>query len=258
MCRLAAYLGPETNLKQIVFDTNHSLEKQAWQPQELRESKLNADGFGFAWYNDNGQAARYRQTLPIWSDPNLSDFSNSLQRSLWLCYIRSATTDIGTNLDNTQPFIYQSWQFMHNGYINNFQHDVRGRIRQTLSADLEALIQGSSDSEYLFIFIIHFFKKHNDMQKAIIETFKQLKKWLGKERALFNILLSDGVQIIATSHAINGQCPSLYYGNNINEFPANSQLLVSEKLNDDSNWQTIEEHSLIILRPGKQMECRKL
>ena len=254
MCRLAAYLGPETSLKHIVFDTNHSLEKQAWQPRELREAKLNADGFGIGWYNENAQIGRYRQTLPIWSDPNFHDLCNSLQRSLWLCYIRAATPGIGTSLENTQPFHYQSWQFLHNGYINNFHESIRGKIRQLLHSETESLIQGSTDSEYLFALILHFFNQSSNMITALQDTFCQLEKWLGKERALLNVMLSDGVQIIASSHAINGLCPTLYYGNNIEGFPKHSQLIVSERLNDDPHWQEIKSHQIIRLRPGVTSE----
>ncbi|MCK4709413.1 MAG: class II glutamine amidotransferase, partial [Gammaproteobacteria bacterium] len=247
-----------TSLHNIVFDTNHSLEKQAWQPRELREAKLNADGFGFGWYNDDGHVARYRQTAPIWGDANLKDFCHSLHRSLWLCYIRSATPGLGTSLENTQPFYYQSWQFLHNGYINSFSENIRGKIRQLLHHELESCIHGNTDSEYLFALILHFFNQSNDMSKAIRESFQQLKKWLGKERALLNILLSDGVQIIATSYAVNGECPSLYYGKDIESFPRHSQLLVSERLNDDTHWQPVQTNSIIKLRPGVPMEIQKL
>lgn len=258
MCRLAAYLGPETGLKHIVFDTEHSLEKQAWQPRELREAKLNADGFGFGWYNDNGQVARYRQTLPVWADPNLPDFCDSLQRPLWLCYIRSATPGLGTSIENTQPFYHQGWQFMHNGYINNFHPSIRGKIRQLLHHEIESIIHGVTDSEYLFALILHFFKQTGDMTTAIHDSFKQLKEWLGKERALLNVLLTDGVQIIATTYAINGECPTLYYGKDINEFPKHSQMIVSERLNDDANWSAIPDQQLVRLRPDVLAEFTSL
>jgi len=249
MCRLAAYLGPKTSLKHIVFDTNHSLEKQAWQPRELREATLNADGFGFGWYNDSARVARYRQVLPIWSDSNLRDFCDSLQRPLWLCYIRSATPGLGTSMENTQPFYNHNWQFLHNGYINHFQESIRGHIRQLLHHETESLIHGSTDSEYLFALILHFYKQSDDMVKALKQTFAQLKQWLNKERALLNVVLSDGEQIIASSHAINGLCPSLYYGQDIEDFPKHSQLIVSERLNDDPHWKAIDDHQIIRLRP---------
>lgn len=254
MCRLAAYLGPETSLTHLVFDINHSLEKQAWQPRELREATLNADGFGFGWYNDNADAARYRQVIPIWNDTNLKDLARSVQRSLWLCYVRSATPGLGTSLENTQPFTSQNWQFLHNGYINSFADQIRGQIRQTLHREAEAIVHGNTDSEYLFALIMHFFKVSGDMLQAIRDSFLQLKQWLGQERALLNIMVSDGVQIIASRHAINGECPSLYYGKDIDSFPAHSQLLVSERLNDDEHWQTIAPHQLIRMRPGVPVE----
>jgi len=258
MCRLAVYLGPETSLEHMVFDTNHSLEKQAWQPKELREARFNADGFGFGWYNDNAQIARYRQTLPVWGDANLHDFCASLQRSLWLCYIRSATPGLGTGIENTQPFCYQSWQFLHNGYINSFNENIRSKVRQLLHHEIEAIIHGTTDSEYLFALIMHFFKQSGDMVQAIRDAFLQLKEWLGKERALLNIVLSDGVQILATSHAINGLCPSLYYGKDLKDFPRHSQLLVSEPLTDDTNWKAVSSHSLIRIRPDVLMESLEL
>jgi len=258
MCRLAAYLGPDTSLNTLVLDTNHSLEKQAWQPRELREAKLNADGFGFGWYNNDTQVARYRQTMPIWGDANLNDFCHSLHRSLWLCYVRSASPGLGTSIENTQPFDYQCWQFLHNGYINHFKESIRGKIRQLLHHETESIIHGNTDSEYLFALILHFYKLSNDMQKAIRESFHHLQKWLGNERALLNILLSDGVQIIATSHAINGECPSLYYGKDIEDFPMHSQLLVSERLNDDSRWQELKSNSLVIMRPETPVEIQTI
>lgn len=254
MCRFAAYLGPETQLNQLLLDSDHSLQKQSWQPRELKEAVLNADGFGIGWYNDGGQPARYRQVLPIWNDPNLLDFSNSLQRPLWMATVRSATPGLGTHLFNTQPFVSNNWLFMHNGYILDFANTARGKIRKLISHELEANIHGNTDSEYLFALFLHFLSKTGDAIKAITDCFKQLQKWLGPERALLNILLSDGVQIIATRHAINGDSPSLYYGKNIDDFPDHSQLIVSERLNTDDNWQRVDEHSIIRLRPGPPVE----
>ena len=96
------------------------------------------------------------------------------------------------------------------------------------------------------------------MIMAIKESFKLLNTWLGKERALLNIVISDGIEVIATSHAINGLCPTLYYGKNIKSFPKNSQLLASEPLTDDQHWQAITAHTLLRLRPDAPLEEQKL
>lgn len=245
MCRLLAYLGPEINLHRLIFEPEHSLEKQAWQPRELREAKLNADGFGIGWYN-HMQAMRYRQPIPIWNDPNLGDLSQTLTSDLFLAMVRSATPGLGTSHYNTQPYRYQQWLFMHNGYIRNFANSARPQLRKFLDHEFEANIQGSTDSEYLFAVILHFLENH-DMVRAITDGFHVLENILGNETALLNIMISDGERVYATRHAVNGLCPSLYYGVGIDDFDHSSQLLVSEALNKDRQWQAVREHQLLVI-----------
>lgn len=46
MCRLLGYLGEPILLESILTQPKHSLIVQSYQPQEMQESLLNADGFG--------------------------------------------------------------------------------------------------------------------------------------------------------------------------------------------------------------------
>jgi len=78
MCRLAAYLGPAISLQQFLIDQPHSLYKQSWEPQELKYAKLNADGYGFGWYNRESAACTYTNPAPIWSDNNLPALAATL------------------------------------------------------------------------------------------------------------------------------------------------------------------------------------
>lgn len=250
MCRLFAYLGPDTNLDYVIQYSDHSLTKQAWQPRELNEAVLNVDGFGLGWYNDNSQPARYRSVLPIWNDPNLADLLASLKRPLWLAMVRSATPGLGLGTENTQPYVNGEWQFLHNGYINHFQQQVRQLIRSEVSAEIENTINGTTDSEYLFALIMHFFNKTRDISTAIQQAFAKLESWLGKERALLNIVITDGVQIIASKHAINGICPSLYYASDLGCFKSSSLALSSERIDSDNKWKPVPDHHLVTFRPG--------
>ena len=245
MCRLLAYLGPDISLHELVIKPEHSLEKQAWQPKQLREAKLNADGFGFGWYF-NTQVMRYRQPIPIWNDPNLVDLSKTIQTTLWFAMVRSATPGLGTHYYNTQPFQYQQWLFMHNGYILDFADTARSKLRHILDHEFENIIEGSTDSEYLFALILHYMK-NNSVVEAIEITFKTLREILGEGRALLNIMMTNGEQLYATRHAINGLCPTLYYAKDLQEFNQGSQLLASEAFNDDPQWQTIADNQLVIL-----------
>ena len=255
MCRLLAYLGEDIGLRQLLHEPEHSLEKQAWQPRELREARLNADGFGFGWYN-HMQPMRYRQPIPIWNDANLEDLSQSLHAKLYFATVRSATPGLGVDHYNTQPFRYQKYLFMHNGYIRDFAHTARPQIRQMLDHEFEANIQGSTDSEYIFALILHYMKSLS-ISEAISSAFGTLADILGNESALLNIMITDGSLIYATRHAINGLCPSLYYGKNIQGFP-NSQMLASEALNSDPGWQAIEDHQLMILHPDEPLHIQNI
>lgn len=256
MCRMLAYLGNNILLSKLLLLPEHSLEKQAWQPRELRETKLNADGFGFAWYSDNSSDAyRYRNTLPIWNDSNLYALSNSMQRPLWMAIVRSATAGLSVTLDNTPPFTHHQWCFMHNGYLLNFESDSRQKIRHELSNEYLSLIKGSTDSEYIFALLMQLLDT-NPPISAIQKCMKVLAGIMRNNRALLNIVFSDGEKLYAVRHAINGESPSLYYAVNTQEFGANNQIIASEKLNDDSNWITINEHEIIVLQ--QQIDIQKI
>lgn len=251
---MLAYLGEDILLSRLILKPEHSLEKQAWQPKELREAKLNADGFGFAWYKpDNNNSPipfRYRQILPIWNDPNLSALANSMNQPLWLAMVRSATEGLGVNLDNTQPFSFKQWSFIHNGYILDFSGETQHKLHNLLADDFLYLIKGNSDSEYIFALLMQFLNTETP-QTALQLCLQTIADIIKDKRALLNILISDGINIYVTRHAINGLCPSLYYTNSSEEFGHNNQLIVSEKLNQEDSWNEIEEHKLISLHPDK-------
>jgi len=258
MCRMLAYLGNNILLSKLLLIPEHSLEKQAWQPKELRETKLNADGFGFAWYPEGStDAFRYRNILPIWNDSNLSALSNSMQRPLWMAIVRSATQGLSVTLDNTPPFTYRHWCFMHNGYLLNFETDSRESIRNELTTEYATLIKGSTDSEYIFALLMQLLDD-NAPVIAIQKCMEIITGIMGNNRALLNIVLSDGIQIYALRHAINGESPSLYYANNTLEFGSSNQLIASEKLNNDPNWNTIDDHEMIVLQTNHAMQKIKL
>ena len=258
MCRMLAYLGNNILLSKLLLIPEHSLEKQAWQPKELRETKLNADGFGFAWYTEGtSDAYRYRNILPIWNDSNLPALSNSIQRPLWLAIVRSATEGLSVTLDNTPPFTHHQWCFMHNGYLLNFDTNSREKIRNELSAESVSLIKGSTDSEYIFALLMQLLNENTPVI-AIQKCMKTITTIMGKNRALLNIVLSDGVQIYAARHAINGESPSLYYANDTLEFGSGNQLISSEKLNNETNWSALAEHEIVILQNNHTIQKIKL
>ena len=258
MCRMLAYLGNNILLSRLLLLPEHSLEKQAWQPKELRETKLNADGYGYAWYTEsNDNAFVYKQILPIWNDPNLNALSNSMQQPLWMAIVRSATIGLGVSHDNTPPFTHQKWSYMHNGYLLNFDTEFRHKFRNQLEDKYHSLIKGNTDSEYIFALLLQQLDTHSPVE-AIKVCMEIISKILKSNRALLNIALSDGERIYATRHAINGESPTLYYCNNSQEFGDDNQIVASEKLNAEDCWTAVDEHEIIVLQKQKPAQTINL
>ena len=132
MCCLAAYLGPEISLCRFLMEPAHSLYRQSCELQELEKAVLNADGFGFGWVNPAMQTFIYTNTRPIWTDTNLGGLSESLFSPYWLANVRSATPGQSISQDNTHPFKLGQILFTHNGYIENFNTDIRTRLHEIL------------------------------------------------------------------------------------------------------------------------------
>lgn len=251
MCRLAAYCGPLLSLRQLLLAPPHSLYKQAYAPAEMVRAVLNADGYGFGWYDPAGQPRVYTHTLPIWSDTNLPDLADSLAATLWLANVRSATPGQAVNLANTQPFRAGPLLYLHNGFLEDFNQGLRARFHAHLPDDLSASLQGTTDSEYLFALLRQNLRqtsdKPPDISRALDDTLNDLEGLLDGRQALLGIILGDGDSLYAVRHGIGCAPPSMYCTDRDPDFP-NSWLVASERLTDPQHWQ--------VLAPNRVHRCR--
>lgn len=259
MCRLAAYVGPAITLEQFLLQPSHSLVVQSWSPRELRYAKLNADGFGVGWYAPDGNPAAYVSPLPIWSDVNLSHLGRTLSTDLWLANVRSATGGLPACPMNTQPYYDTELLFMHNGFIKDFAVSTRPAMRDLLDPEIEAAVAGNTDSEYLFAVLRQLLLQDDELpiEEALSELFSLMADWLGDLPSLLNLVISDGERIYAARHALNHDCPSLYYTTDDEQF-SGGQLVASEPLTETGFWQPVPEHHILILDPEEPPELLSL
>ncbi len=248
MCRLAIYIGPELSLENLLLKPKYGLMEQSWGPKEMNEGKLNADGYGFAWFNNGNQPASYRNPMPIWTDINLVSLARTLTASQWFANVRSATVGLDVSHANTQPFTNKKFIFLHNGYIKDFKINYRAKIRSLIDDDYDKQIDGTTDSEYIFALISQAADKNPGATIPDIFriVFDQLGEVLKSSRALLNIVMGDGEKIFASRHAINGDCPSLYYNTRDDLYPG-GQIIVSEPFHESSNWREVPRHHIITL-----------
>ncbi len=241
MCRLAAYLGTEISLSVFIQEHEHSLVQQSWAPKEMQDGTLNADGYGVAWLADNNIPSSYKNVLPIWSDTNLNSLGRSIRSPLWLANVRGATPGQGISESNTQPFIKDNLIFTHNGSLKPFNNIIKARFLDVLENTISAEITGDSDSLYLFALLQQHLQNQHSIANAIISTMNDLKSICSDSvSALLNIVISDGDSLYACRHALNANCPSLYY-----LFKEDNVWVASEPLSPNDAWVTFPEHSII-------------
>ena len=251
MCRLAAYSGSEISLSDFLLSPSHSLYKQSWQAQEMHEATVNADGFGFAWRSVNAELLAYRSTLPIWSDSNLAALGSVLKSTLWLGNVRSATLSQGPTELNTQPFIADNVIYLHNGYIKPFTSETRAKLLALLSPDLVAQIHGNTDSEYLFALIRQAYQQDNDLLGAICNAVAKLSEF--NLCAILGLIIYAGENLYLCRHALQTDCPSLYYSINGEGFP-NATVVASERLDTGAGWRAVPEHAVLKLEKDKSSD----
>ena len=251
MCRLAAYLGPPIGLEEFILSPDHSLYRQSWQSREMAEAVINADGFGFVWWNE-ARAESYINTRPIWSDSNLPSLARNLASHGWLACVRSATPGQSIHEGNTQPFISSDgWAFMHNGLLGGFHKDLRESFHRHLPAETFVQLQGDCDSEYWFMLLRRHMDKEDTIPDAMRAAGNELQRMLpDKQRALLNTVLSDGKDMFICRHALHDKCPSLYYRIGGDGF-SGAAICASEPFDQSDSWQAVPEHSVLHLRAGE-------
>ena len=253
MCRHAAYLGPSINLEQFLLRPSHGLMRQSYRPNEMLTAEVNADGFGFGWYLEDGTPRRYNNPAPIWSDPNIVQLGSALESKTWLGNVRSATVAHSPALPNTPPYGVGPLLFSHNGFIEEFTTKVRPKIRQYLDPKIEADVHGNTDSEYLFAVIRQMLWETNDMIAVFRRLFEQLRLWMEGGGGSFNFLILDGERVFATRYAVGQESPTLYLGRDEIDFPDGS-LVASEPFGETGEWIPVASDHAVIFSFGSSPE----
>lgn len=248
MCRLAAYIGSEISLEQFLLSPEHSLLKQSWAAKEMREAVVSADGFGFCWSGEDDAMHSYKSILPIWADNNLPALGACLKSRMWLANVRSATRNQGVSIANTQPFIADQLVYLHNGYLKPFSSGIKQQLLGHLNAQRRTEIDGNTDSEYIFALIRHIHAQVETLPEAIKQTMAVLESLDPDIEAMLSIILYADRCLYLCRHAINVDCPTLYYTHNHPAYP-NAALAASERFDESPGWHKLAERAIMELSP---------
>ncbi len=247
MSRLAAYIGPDITLGDLLLSPRNSLYAQARESREALDASFNADGFGVGWYRHD-EPCRYIQTSPIWHDRNLGALAQSLHSELWLGVVRGGHNESEATPYNAQPYLAGSLMFMHDGFVTDFNLNLKPACLSYLSAETASDIHGNSSSEYLFALLRQRMADPDglSLEHALADILANLEISLRDTPSVMNIVISDGHRLIAARHATAHDCASLYYTTDNPHFPG-GQLLSSEPLDEHGNWEPVLENHIVVL-----------
>jgi glutamine amidotransferase len=247
MCRLAAYVGQPLAVARLIREPAHSLYEQSFQPRMMETAILNADGYGFGWYDEDPEPGLYVCDLPIWNDPNLDTLGPRIKGRCLLAAIRSATPTIPHGMANTQPFCRDHLIFTHNGYLDHFRDKWVVPLRANISAEAQSRMRGNTDSEHIFALIDTHWRRGKSVGDALHEALKKIAELCREldEKALVNLMVTDGQTLYATRLTLHGgKAPTLFISEAGQAFP-DGIAIASEPMTDDGDWRAVESGTLV-------------
>ena len=262
MCRWFAYISPVEPclLSDVLINPANAISKQCsehYLPQllphsaetnlydstdplmKMRNSLLNMDGLGIAWYTESAEnyvkgvegtrPALYKSQSPPINDFNFRSLCANTEAYCLFAHIRATSGSVVTQV-NSHPFVFGRHTFMHNGAISNFTN-IRRDMTDAFSYDAYSNVLGSTDSEHaaaLYMTILTgggtkdawekeypLAEMHGAMIKTVITIMSLQQKTLGAKATpnSLNFCTTDGKKLVAIrfrNHATQ-QPPSLYW-----------------------------------------------
>ena len=258
MCRYVAYIGEAMPARALVFGGTHSLEKQSFAPKELLRGSVNADGYGVAWYH-SGRPTRIREVRPLWHDPDLEGVLTYVRSPCMLAVVRNATVGIPVDRTGLAPLVSDQWTFALNGFIQGFRHTAMRRLRASLSDAVYARIEGTSDTETLFMLAIAELQQGASVGQALARVTERVLS-LARELTLeahLNMILADGRTMAATRTSLGDATNSLYLASG-GPLAPDGVLIASEPLDDIGDWQRVPPHHLVESAVGEDARVSSL
>lgn len=167
MCRVLAYLGPETPLENLLLTPENSLVNQSLDPE--RHPELQLAGWGFGIWGEHllkpEEPFIYRRPMAAFYDDNASRIIPSLQASTMLAHVRAAAYDSKVVMvdENCHPFSFEEtpWIVAQNGYLPNWQLLQRELLQHCEDRYLKQM-RGSADTEFVYVLLLSLLEGDSD------------------------------------------------------------------------------------------------
>ncbi len=219
MCRMFGMIAAEpVSARELLRDS----------PRGMRAlSHEHADGWGIAVHADQGWLV-HRSTTCAARCQRYDELALCLQARLVIAHVRKKTVG-ETALANTHPFQRGRFVFAHNGTVKDVAALTARASRERL-----AEIEGDTDSERLFAFVLTFIDAHADVERGVHAAVRALHALDDVGTASF--LLSCGSRLYA--HRLGRSLFTLAR--------PGVAMIASERLTEEP-WVEVPERALIVL-----------
>lgn len=173
MCRVLAYIGPETPLSGLLLEPENSLINQSLDPELHPHLQLAGWGFG-AWGDhllEPDAPLLYHRPKAAFYDDNAKGIIPSLQAHTMLAHVRASGYDASVVQadENCHPFKFDGapWIIAHNGGLPNMRPLQKELLAHCEDRFLKQ-VRGTTDTEFLFTLLLSLLEGDGDedVQKA--------------------------------------------------------------------------------------------
>ena len=198
-------------------------------------------GFGFAWFAPDDLPVAYRSVAPALLDDNLDALSRALYADCWL-----AQTGFGLTPAAPQP-LHDDDLMAVIAFDPADWPALRAAMREHLDPDIEAGLDYTDPGAAVFALLRNVLSADTELpvEDAVLELVAQLAAMLDGMPATLTMLLSDGDRVLALRRAWGQDCAPLMYST-ASEVLDGAQVVASQAL-DDSPWQSVPAHHLLVL-----------
>lgn len=241
MCRLLGYVSDsDTDFPSVVGEDFEEFVKL---------SKVHCDGWGIT--DKSGEV--YKEATPAYSSPDFMEIVKKTKTDGSLLHIRWATSGLPVNKDNSHPFHFGKYSFIHNGSIN----PPTSMDSHIAPAYLKMAATGN-DSERYFLLVI---QKIEEL--GLVPGIKAAVKLI-KEHADYSsinaMLLSPTKMIIISEHD-NQKRPDFGGEDYYDLFYREDEhaIVVGSSGWNQSGWHQIPNHTMMVIdRHDRSFETAKL
>lgn len=251
MCRMIGIISVDKiSPYKYLYDSECSLYRQA-------EKGRQDDGWGVAYY-DNGELIVFKSPNTVYKEKELFlRVIRNIRTHLCIAHVRNASNprnlpkETLISLENTQPFFYGDFVFIHNGTVRVVEIEEKlGKYKR--------LVKGLNDSELYFYLLLKCMDETGDLieavkktEKVMWETFKEVKRNIKNPFSSLNMIFSDGKRLYALTRYIeHHNSKSICYGDaeifRIAYLYDGKKMVVASERTDNKNWTLMNNGEMLI------------